>query len=522
MEKRLGGSDQSLGVLASVPGLSYKLIKPLMIHISKGRLLVSLILSLPGMDIQLKPQEKYIIDKVSEAAQELGLESYLVGGFVRDKLLGRVSKDADIVCVGDGIDLAHAVAKKFNPVPQVNFFKNFGTAHIHITFKNSAPFDIEFVGARKESYQRDSRKPQVEPGSLQDDQKRRDFTINALAISLNKEDFGKMIDPFEGIKDLSEKIIITPLEPEQTFSDDPLRMMRAIRFATQLNFTIASTTLLAISEQAERIRIISQERITDELNKIILSEKPSIGFDLLYKTGLLGFIFPKMVALAGAEYKDGLGHKDNFYHTLQVLDNVATKSEDLWLRWAAILHDIAKPATKKFEDGHGWTFHGHEVVGGRMVPKIFNELKLPTNEKMRFVKKLVELHLRPISLTKENITDSAIRRILFDAGEDFEALMMLCEADITSKNKQKVKRFLENFQMVRERSREVEEKDQIRSWQPPIDGVEIMQIFNLQPSKFVGILKDSLKDAILDGEIENTKEAALLFLKQKALEIKLL
>jgi putative nucleotidyltransferase with HDIG domain len=471
------------------------------------------------MEIELNEQENFIIDIIAKAAQELNLESYLVGGFVRDKLLGRPSKDADIVCVGDGIKLATAVAKKFDPVPRVSFFKNFGTAQIVPFLEGGRSFDIEFVGARRESYQRNSRKPEVAPGTLEDDQKRRDFTINALAISLNKDDFGSLVDPFGGIKHLEEKIIITPLEPEQTFSDDPLRMMRAIRFATQLNFTIAGETLLAITEQAERIRIISQERITDELNKIILSPQPSIGFDLLYKTGLLKIIFPKMVALAGAEYIDGHGHKDNFYHTLQVLDNVAKKSDDLWLRWAAILHDIAKPATKKFEEGHGWTFHGHEVVGGRMVPKIFNALKLPGNEKMRFVKKLVELHLRPISLTKENITDSAIRRLLFDAGEDFDALMMLCEADITSKNKQKVKRYLENFKLVRERCKEVEEKDQIRSWQPPVDGLEIMQIFNLNPSRPVGILKDSLKDAILDGEVQNNRESALAFLQKKAKEI---
>lgn len=476
------------------------------------------------MDIKLNEQDIFIIEKIAAAAQELNMESYLVGGFVRDKLLGRPTKDADIVCIGDGIELARSVAAKFSPVPQVNYFKNFGTAHITTVLNPSAirertGFDIEFVGARKESYQRDSRKPKVLPGNLEDDQKRRDFTINALAISLNKNDYGKLLDPFGGIKHLEEKIIITPQNPEQTFSDDPLRMMRAIRFASQLNFTIAAETLLAIAEQAERIKIISQERITDELNKIVLSPKPSIGFDLLYKTGLLKIIFPKMVALAGAEYIDGQGHKDNFYHTLQVLDNVAKNSDDLWLRWAAILHDIGKPVTKKFEEGHGWTFHGHEVVGGRMVPKIFNALKLPGNEKMRFVKKMVELHMRPVSVTKENITDSAIRRLLFDAGDDFEMLMALCEADITSKNKYKVKRYLENFKLVRERCKIVEEKDQIRNWQPPVDGLEIMQLFNLHPSRPVGILKDSLKDAILDGEIANNREAALGFLKTKAREI---
>ncbi|HRO83669.1 MAG TPA: HD domain-containing protein [Niabella sp.] len=466
------------------------------------------------MEIQLNHKEEIIVNKIAEAAQELGLESYLIGGFVRNKILGRPTTDADIVCLGDGIELAKAVANKFTKVPEVNFFKNFGTAHIH-----TSDFDIEFVGARKESYARHSRKPEVEPGTIEDDQNRRDFTINALAISLNKNDFGKLIDPFGGLLHLEEKIIITPLEPDQTFSDDPLRMMRAIRFATQLNFSIAPETLEAISRNAERIKIISQERITDELNKIVLANKPSIGFDLLYKTGLLQIIFPKMVDLVGAENKDGIGHKDNFYHTLQVLDNISQNTDDLWTRWAAILHDIGKPATKKYEDGHSWTFHGHEVVGGRMVPKIFAKLKLPQNEKMRFVKKLVELHLRPISLTKENITDSAIRRLLFDAGEDFEALMMLCEADITSKNKQKVRRFLENFKLVRERCKEVEEKDQIRNWQPPVDGNQIMKMFGLAPSKPVGILKDALKDAILDGDIANNYDAAISFLIQKAKEM---
>jgi poly(A) polymerase len=466
------------------------------------------------MEIQLNHKEEIIVNKIADAAQELGLESYLIGGFVRDKILGRPTTDADIVCLGDGIELAKAVANKFTKVPEVNFFKNFGTAHIHTN-----DFDIEFVGARKESYAKHSRKPEVEPGTIEDDQNRRDFTINALAISLNKNDFGKLIDPFGGLLHLEEKIIITPLEPDQTFSDDPLRMMRAIRFATQLNFSIAPETLEAISRNAERIKIISQERITDELNKIILAEKPSIGFDLLFKTCLLQIIFPKMVDLAGAENKDGIGHKDNFYHTLQVLDNISQNTDDLWTRWAAILHDIGKPATKKYEDGHGWTFHGHEVVGGRMVPKIFAKLKLPQNEKMRFVKKLVELHLRPISLTKENITDSAIRRLLFDAGEDFEALMILCEADITSKNKHKVRRFLENFKFVRERCKEVEEKDQIRNWQPPVDGNQIMKMFGLAPSKPVGVLKDALKDAILDGDIANNYDAAFSFLIQKAKEI---
>jgi tRNA nucleotidyltransferase/poly(A) polymerase len=470
------------------------------------------------MEINCTVAELAILDKITRAAESLGVETYLIGGFVRDKLLGRPSKDADIVCAGDGIALARAVAREFNPVPQVNYFKNFGTAHLRIEDANGG-FDIEFVGARKESYDYSSRKPAVSPGSIEDDQKRRDFTINALAVCLNVKNHGKLVDPFNGLKDLEEGIIRTPLDPLQTFSDDPLRMMRAIRFATQLHFTIEAATFQAIRDDASRIRIISQERITEELNKIIASPKPSIGFDLLYKSGLLQIIFPQMVDLAGAEYKDGHGHKDNFYHTIQVLDNLATVTDDLWLRWAAVLHDIAKPVTKRFEDGHGWTFHGHEVVGGRMVPKIFAQLKLPQNEKMRLVRKLVELHLRPISLTKENITDSAIRRLLFDSGEDFESLMMLCEADITSKNKQKVKRYLENFQLVRQRCREVEESDHIRNWQPPIDGDEIMQMFKLSPSRPVGILKNALKDAILDGDIPNTYDAAREFLMAKAAEM---
>lgn len=478
------------------------------------------------MDIRFTRQELTLFRKISRAADELGVPAYLIGGYIRDKLLGRPTTDADVMCLGDGIELAHKVAQQFDPVPQVDFFKTYGTAHIRIHLptanknneegQSSVPFDIEFVGARKESYQQDSRNPVVEPGSLLDDMNRRDFTINALAMRLNKEYFGQILDPFKGRQHLEKKIIKTPLEPGRTFSDDPLRMMRAIRFSSQLGFTIDDDTLNSIVENKDRIDIITDERIAAELNKIILSPVPSTGFYLLEETGLLERIFPQMVALSGAEYKDGVGHKDNFSHTLQVLDNVAAKSEDLWLRWAAILHDIGKPATKRYEAGHGWTFHGHEVVGGRMVPKIFACFKLSLHEPMRFVKKLVELHLRPISLTKENITDSAIRRLLFDAGDDFDSLMILCEADITSKNAKKVKRFLENFRLVRERCRELEEKDHIRNWQPPIDGLQIMTMFSLAPSKPVGILKDALKDAILDGIISNTEEASRAFLIEKA------
>ena len=458
--------------------------------------------------------ELTIFNKIALAAEELGMESYAIGGFVRDKILGRPTKDIDIVCTGDGILLAEKVATLFDQRPMVNVFKTFGTAQIKLDDE-----EIEFVGARKESYSYDSRKPAVEPGSLEDDQNRRDFTINALAISLNKKDYGQLIDPFGGIKHLEERIIKTPLPPDKTFSDDPLRMMRAIRFSAQLHFDITEETLQSITKNANRIKIISKERIADELNKILLSEKPSIGFELLYKTGLLEIIFPQMVALAGAEYIDGKGHKDNFYHTLQVVDNICKNTDDLWLRWAAVLHDIAKPATKRFEEGHGWTFHGHEVIGGRMVPKIFTQLKLPQNEKMQFVRKMVELHLRPISLTKENITDSAIRRLLFDAGDDFESLMILCKADITSKNANKVKRFIENFEMVQQLCAELEAKDHIRNWQPPITGEIIMQAFNLPPSKAVGIIKDAIRNAILDGIIPNDYEQALKYMHLKAKEI---
>ena len=463
------------------------------------------------MIIDFSKKEKIVFRKIADAAGEIGLDCFVIGGFVRDKIIGRQTKDADIVCVGDGIALAHKVAQQFLPAPYVSFFKNYGTAHIKVD-----DMDIEFVGARKESYRFDSRNPEVVAGTLKDDQDRRDFTINALAVSLNKKDYGSLLDPFGGLSDIEQKIIRTPLDPDKTFSDDPLRMMRAIRFASQLQFSINENTWEGIKKNAHRISIISQERITDEMNKILLSKKPSVGLDLLYKSGLLKLIFPQMVDLAGAEYKDGKGHKDNFYHTLQVVDNIAEHTNDLWLRWAAVLHDIAKPATKKFEEGHGWTFHGHEVVGARMVPKIFAKMRLPLDHKMRFVQKMVELHLRPISLTKENITDSAIRRLLFDAGDDIDALMTLCRADITSKNKQKVKRYLDNFEMVEERLQQVEENDRIRNWQPPITGEMIMEIFGISPCKKVGDIKNAIKDAILDGEIENNYEAAYRYMLEKA------
>jgi putative nucleotidyltransferase with HDIG domain len=466
------------------------------------------------MLIELTTEEKELLAIAGEAAANLNIPAYAVGGFVRDKILGRNTKDIDIVCLGDGLELATKFAHQFKPTPPVSLFKTYGTAQVKLT-----SIEFEFVGARKESYTRESRNPKVEPGTLIDDQNRRDFTINAMAIDLSKVNFGALIDPFNGIADLELKIIRTPLSPDQTFDDDPLRMMRAIRFATQLDFVIEGNTFKAIQQMADRIQIVSQERITDELQKIMKSKQPSKGWYLLKEAGLLAHIFPILLKLEGAETLDGIGHKDNFSHTLQVLDNIAENTDDIWLRWAALLHDIAKPNTKRFEPGFGWTFHGHEVVGARMVPKIFTQLKLPLNEHMKMVQKLVALHLRPISLTKENVTDSAIRRLLFDAGEDIDGLMLLCSADITSKNKQKVKRYLQGFEMVKARIIEVEEKDQMRNWQPPITGEMIMQIFNISPSKQVGVIKDAIREAILDGIIPNNYESAYQFMLVEAAKL---
>jgi len=463
------------------------------------------------MQINFTATEQALFKVVASEAAKMGIPAYAVGGFVRDRILDRPTKDIDIVCLGDGLELASAFAHQFKPRPPVSLFKTFGTAQVKME-----AIEIEFVGARKESYSKDSRKPQVSPGSIEDDQNRRDFTINALAVELSENNFGTIIDPFGGLEDLKNKILRTPLAPEQTFDDDPLRMMRAIRFATQLNFTITPETFLAIQKMAQRIKIVSQERITDELQKIMMTATPSKGWYLLKEAGLLNYIFPLLLQLEGAETLDGIGHKDNFSHTLQVLDNVAATSDDIWLRWAALLHDIAKPKTKKFETGFGWTFHGHEVVGARMVPKIFTQLKLPLNEKMKMVQKLVALHLRPISLTKETVTDSAVRRLLFDAGEDIDFLMLLCAADITSKNKVKVKRYLQGFDYVKIRLQEVEEKDNIRNWQPPITGEIIMELFAITPSKQVGIIKDAIREAILDGIIPNEYEAAYAFMLKEA------
>ncbi len=466
------------------------------------------------MQIHFTDRETELLHAVATAATGLGVPAFAVGGFVRDKILDRPTKDIDIVCLGDGMALAQAFSKLFKPTPPVSLFKTFGTAQVKFD-----DIEIEFVGARKESYARDSRKPTVEPGSIEDDQNRRDFTVNALAVELSFERFGTIIDPFGGLVDIENKILKTPLAPQRTFDDDPLRMMRAIRFATQLGFTITKETMEAIQQMASRISIVSQERITDELQKIMMTPTPSKGWYLLRDAGLLQEIFPLLLQLEGAETLDGIGHKDNFSHTLQVLDNVAANSNDIWLRWAALLHDIAKPKTKRFETGFGWTFHGHEVVGARMVPKIFTQLKLPLNDRMKMVQNLVALHLRPISLTKETVTDSAVRRLLFDAGEDIDYLMILCSGDITSKNQSKVKRYLQGFEYVRQRIVEVEEKDKLRNWQPPITGEMIMEIFNITPSKNVGIIKDAIREAILDGIIPNEYDAARIFMLTEAAKL---
>lgn len=455
-----------------------------------------------------------IFDIISQASKKLNIKSYVIGGFVRDYFLKRgTAKDIDVVAVGSGIDLANQVSKLLPNKPKVQVFKTYGTAMLRYQ-----DMEIEFVGARKESYSEDSRNPKVFEGTLEDDQNRRDFTINALALSLNEEDFGELLDPFEGMKDLQNQVIKTPLNPDITYSDDPLRMMRAIRFATQLGFEIEENSLTAITKNAERLEIITRERIVDELHKILASKKPSIGFLLLEKTNLLPQILPELIALKGVEEVEGQKHKDNFYHTLEVVDNIAVNTDDVWLRWSALLHDIGKAPTKKFSKKVGWTFHGHEFVGSKMVYKLFKRLKMPLNNKMKFVQKMVLLSSRPIVLASE-VTDSAVRRLIFDAGEDINALMTLCEADITTKNPKKFKKYHQNFELVRTKIKEVEERDHVRNFQPPISGEEIMKTFNLQPCREIGMIKEAIKEAILEGEIPNEYQASYDFMIQKGLSL---
>ena len=465
------------------------------------------------MNLKDRLDKHPIFARVAKVASEEGVETYVVGGYVRDLIIGRPSKDIDFTCVGSGIQLAQAVAKTFEVHVPLSVFKNFGTAMLKLD-----DWELEFVGARKESYRQESRKPLVEDGSLQEDLERRDFTINAMAISLNSDNYGELIDPFDGIKDLKSKQLKTPLQPGITFSDDPLRMMRGVRFAAQLNFDIESETFFALSTNASRLQIISAERIIDELNKIIQTPKPSYGFKLLFASKLLHEFFPEMVELQGVDSVDDKSHKDNFYHTLQVLDNLCQASDNLWLRWAAILHDIAKPATKRFHPKIGWTFHGHEDKGARMTPGIFKRLKLPMDERMKYVQKLVRLHLRPIALVKDEVTDSALRRLLFDAGDDIDDLMALCRADITSKNDKKVQKYLDNFGRVEEKLKQVEEKDQVRNFQPPVSGEEIMDTFGISPSKITGDIKEEIKEAILEGRIQNNPEEARNLMLQIAQE----
>ena len=470
------------------------------------------------MNLQLTSDEKELFRLVAEISDALGQEVYAVGGFIRDRLLGIDSKDIDFVTVGDGPLLAERICQRLGKeASALSIFKNFGTAMFRYMGR-----ELEFVGARKESYTPESRKPYVQKGTLEEDQLRRDFTINALALRLQGPDPYSIVDPFNGIKDLHEKRIVTPLDPFQTFSDDPLRMMRAIRFATQLDFTIDASTFEAIQSMRERLKIVSMERISFELNKIILAKQPGKGFRLLDQAGLLQVIFPELTAMKGVEQMEGHGHKDNFYHTLQVLDNISEVTENLWLRWAAILHDIAKPVTKRFEPGHGWTFHGHETVGANMVPRIFRRLKLPLDDKMKYVQRLVRLHLRPIALVQEEITDSAMRRLLFEAGDDIDDLMTLCKADITSKNPDRVKKYLRNYEVVINRLKEVEEKDHLRNWQPPVSGDLIMNTFGIKPGPQVGIIKTAIREAILDGYLENDFEQAYSFMIEEGKKIGLI